>query len=375
MSTAPASRRGKWRGRPPANKHTGKMPAPRHCGDAQLILERYAATSQTVSAAIRFLPYTPHPALRAPHSNDLVLLTNGIGGMARLCVDLGRVNSKYDCVLGANLNPDFPVDRHVFVKRLRVWVNADGFLSPLDFKNLAVFHAGPPAVWQFVASAGDGRTVEIELRAEMVEGENTTVFRFSRPTDKRATGKQLPAAADVRLTVRFDIEDRNFHWETKRNGGADFHFSSNTREIQNSKFKTQNCAGFEFTPAPDRQLRVFADSGIYHPQPEWCENIPHPIEQSRGQTGSGDAYSPGWFELPLAKGANVTLVVTAETDEALERGLRHGEKQNRNTPCRRPALRSSRNSNLPRNNLSSGAARARRSSPATRGFWTGAATR
>jgi starch synthase (maltosyl-transferring) len=159
------------------------------------------------------------------------LLTNGLGGMARICVDLGRVNSKYDCVLGANLNPDFPVDRHVFVKRLRVWVNADGFLSPLDFKSLASFEIGPPAVWNFVASAGDGRTVEIELRAEMVEGKNTTVFQFSRPTDERATGKQLPADTDVRLTVRFDIEDRNFHWETKRNGGADFHFSSNTHPL------------------------------------------------------------------------------------------------------------------------------------------------
>ena len=144
--------------------------------------------------------------------SDLVLLTNGIGGMARLCVDLGRVNSKYDCVLGANLNPDFPVDRHVFVKRIRVWVNADGFLSPLDFKNLASFEAGPPAVWNFVANAGDGRTVEIELRAEMVEGKNTTVFFNSaaRPPNC-ATGKQLPADADVRLTVRVDIEDRNFH--------------------------------------------------------------------------------------------------------------------------------------------------------------------
>ncbi len=24
-----------------------------------------------------------------------------------------------------------------------------------------------------------------------------------------------------------------------------------------------------FTPAPDRQLRVVADAGEYHPQPEW----------------------------------------------------------------------------------------------------------
>ena len=109
----------------------------------------------------------------------------------------------------------------------------------------------------------------------------------------------------MRLTVRFDIEDRNFHSETKRNGGADFHFSSNTRELDKK-------TGFAFTPAPDRQLRVFSNAGEYHPQPEWCENIPHPVEQTRGQTASGDAYSPGWFELPLPKGAGVELVATAE---------------------------------------------------------------
>ena len=153
-----------------------------------------------------------------------MLLTNNRGGMARLCVDLGRVNSKYDCVLGANLHPTVPVDRHVLVKRLRVWVNADGFLSSLDFKNLSSFTPGSPAIWQFIANGGDGRTVEIELRAEMLADKNTVVFSFRRPTEKLARGKQLPDEADVRITVRVDIEDRNFHSETKRNGGADCHF-------------------------------------------------------------------------------------------------------------------------------------------------------
>ena len=245
----------------------------------------------------------------------MVLLTNGIGGMARLCADLGRVNSKYDCALGANLNPTVPVDRHVFVKRIRVWVNADGFLSPLDFKNLTSFKAGSPATWQFIANAGDGRTVEIELRAEMLEGKNTTVFQFNRPTEKLASGKQLPAGADMRLTVRVDIEDRNFHSETMRNSGADFHFSSNTRTLDQR-------AGFAFTPAQDRQLRVYSDAGEYHAQPEWCENIPHPVEQTRGQTGCGDAYSPGWFELPLPKGTSAELVLTAEVGETTERRSR-----------------------------------------------------
>ncbi len=311
------------------NLHIACFP-PRENGDAELVLERYATTSQKVSATIRFLADNPQSAIRNPQSTDLVLLTNGIGGMARLCVDLGRVNSKYDCALGANLNPTVPVDRHVFVKRIRVWVNADGFLSALDFKNLITFNAGSPAIWQFIANAGDGRTVEIELRAEMLDGKNTTVFKFSRPTEKLAQGKQLPADADVRLTVRVDIEDRNFHSETKRNGGADFHFSSNTREIQNEKLKIKNGGGFEFTPAPDRQLRVFADAGEYHPQPEWCENIPHPVEATRGQTASGDAYSPGWFELPLAKGANVTLTLTAEQSGFAVAEIRNPKSEIRN---------------------------------------------
>ncbi len=309
-----------------ADGHIASFPPRETAAEAGLLVERCAATSQHVAATIRFLAHEPAVSFtnRASRITDLVLLTNGIGGMARIGVDLGRVQSKYDCVLGANLHPSLPVDRHIFVKRLRVWVNADGFLSPLNLENLASFNPGPPAVWHFVANAGDARTLEIEMRAHMLEGRNATVFRFSRPTAERATGKQLPADADVRLTVRFDIEDRNFHWETKRNGGAEYHFATHTRALAGK-------IGFAFTPGADRHLRVFADSGEYHPQPEWCENIAHPVEQSRGQTASGDAYSPGWFELPLPKGARVTLVVTADPDEAfpLTPALSPRERENR----------------------------------------------
>ena len=304
------------------NQHLACWPPSKLVGDAKLSLERCAEKDPHVEATLRLLADAPLSASHfTPHVADLVLLTNGLGGMARIGVDLGRVSSKYDCVLGANLHATLPVDRHVFAKRIRVWVNADGFISPLDFKNLAAFEAGPVAVWHFVAAAGDGRTVEIKLRAEMLADSNTTAFHFSRPTAANAAGKQLSAEADVRLTVRVDIEDRNFHSETKRNGGSDHHFASNTHELKtrNSKLETRN--GFEFTPAKDRQLRVFADAGEFHPQPEWCDNIPHPVEQTRGQTGSGDAYSPGWFELPLTKGSEVNLLVTAETAESVAKEL------------------------------------------------------
>ena len=307
---------------------------PRHSwARGTLRVERYGAGDRHVEASILFLSREPAASRAAPKPADVVLLTNGRGGMARICVDLGRVLSKYDCVLGANLHPSLPVDRHVFAKRVRVWVNADGFISPLDLRNLAAFEAGPPAVWHFVANAGDGRSVQIRMTAEMPAECNSTVFRFARPSAEDASGKQLPAEADVRLTVRIDLEDRNFHWETRRNGGAEHHFSTHTRVLQRgdtpvvvaSGDSAKDPVGFAFKPAPDRFLRVFVDSGSYYSQPEWSENIPHPLEQSRGQTGTGDAWSPGWFDLPLAKGGLAQLVVTAE-DYELESSVLEANK-------------------------------------------------
>jgi predicted glycogen debranching enzyme len=273
--------------------------------DADLYVERHGQTTERVKAAVCFLAAAPafSTVLAAPPPSSLALLTNGRGGMARLGVDLGNITSKYDCALGASLHPDFPVDRHIFVKRIRVWVDADGFITALNLQNLASFQIGQPAVWNFVADAGDGRTVEIQLAADMLENWNTTLLTFARmPGTKPA---DLPPQFDVRLTVRADIEDRNFHAETHRNGGAEYHFAHNCSELRDRP-------GFAFTPAPDRQLRVFSDSGAYHPQPEWCEGIAHPVEQSRGQVPEGDAFSPGWFDLPLSHGKSVSVVLSAD---------------------------------------------------------------
>ena len=59
-----------------------------------------------------------------------------------------------------------------------------------------------------------------------------------------------------------------------------------------------------------------ASAGAYHPGPEWSLGLPHPVEASRGMAGTGDAYSPGWFELPLVCGAPVEVLAGAELGEA-----------------------------------------------------------
>ena len=275
--------------------------------DAELSCRRFGITSEHVRATVRFLAAGPAVSLTLskPPADAVALLTNCRGGMARIRVDLGRIESKYDCALGANLNSDFPVDRHVFAKRVRVWINANGFITQVNQRNLVSFQIGPPAVWKFLADAGNGRTVSLELSADMLDGWNTTVFRFARPAE--AGSAELPPEFSVYLIVRVDIEDRNFHCETHHNHDADQHFASNCHMLMDSQ------TGFVFAPDVTRQLQVFSDRGIYHPQPEWSQGLAHPIEQQRGQTGWGDAYSPGWFELPLKRGENVSLSLSADT--------------------------------------------------------------
>lgn len=293
-----------------ADRHFAAFPPAPTTGYTTLTLERHAATGPAgATGSILRLSQAGSPpsaaSAAAPFTHQLALLTNGRGGMARLHADLGRIASKYDCALGANLHSALPVDRHIFVKRVRAWVNAEGFISALDRCNLLSFEAGPPALWRFAAHAGDGRTVEIQLAVDLLPDRNTTVFCFSRPTSAEATGRQLPDDADVRLTVRVDLEDRNFHHETRRNEGAEHHFAAHTQASKRGP-------GFTFNPAHDRHLHVFANLGVFHSAPEWSEGIAHPVEASRGQTAAGDAWSPGWFELPLAKGTSVGLVLSAD---------------------------------------------------------------
>jgi predicted glycogen debranching enzyme len=278
-------------------------------GRATLHLERFGPDPRECEGEIVFLKPRPDYAESfllplQPKGSDFesptVLLTNGRGGMAHMCVDLGEVKSKYDCVLGANLHPSLPVDRHIFVKRIRVWANADRFITPLNSLNLQVFSAGPPARWEFAAIAGDGQFARIEIMADMLEGKNATLFSV------RLLDTSKPGTV-VRLTVRFDLEDRNFHAQTQHNGGAEYHFTTNSRVLENH-------GGFEFRPSKDRHVRVSATGGHYYEAPEWSDNVGHPVERTRGQVGAGDAYSPGWFDIPLPRGVPAKVLVSAEAE-------------------------------------------------------------
>jgi starch synthase (maltosyl-transferring) len=265
-----------------------------------LELERYSGGDHHVTARVLIVASVPRGHVEA--RPELALLTNGAGAMARLAVDLGRVMSKYDCLLGANLHPAVPVDRHVLAKRVRVWGNANGFLAPLDGNNLLGFEPGPPACWRFAANGGDGRSLKLELRAMMVEGKNTTLLQFERPS----VGEDLD-----RLEVALDGAGGHRGSEFSCGDEAERRRGSSLCKPHAAAGGTHGlCLRASDRPACECMRMV----GPITAAPEWCEAIPHPVEANRGQVVSGDAYSPGWFDLPLAPAGKATLIVTAEGD-------------------------------------------------------------
>ncbi len=274
--------------------------------DMTLEIERFAQGAHPVRATLRRLAH--EPSVPEGLHEGVVLLTNGRGGMVRMHADLGRIASKYDCLLGASLHPDTPSDRHVFVKRLRAWVNADGFMTTLAAGNLVSLEPGPPAVWRFAANGGDGRQVGVELMVEMPYEHNAVVLTFRRVT----TGQiDLPPDQSVRLTLRFDIEDRSFHHETHVDDALEERFLKAVEPLDDGR-------GFVFNAAADRLLTVRAEGGEYFDGAEWSRGIPHPLDQERAVGSKGDAFSPGWFEASLESEGKVVLFVDADHGAAAD---------------------------------------------------------
>ncbi len=225
----------------------------------------------------------------------LTLLTNGTGAMSQIRLAWSAIRSQYDCLLALNSHPGVPADRTVFLTRCRAWLRYNGYSAPIDASCLEHFTAdaaGEAAEWLFAVPSGMGRKVQIRLRLALQPGANRLAMAITREDSPNT-----PADA-VTLILRPDIEWRNFHTKTKAFAGPEKDFPHWSRHTD---------TGFHFTPPGAQPLEISLSQGQWHPQPEWIYMVPNPDETARGQDGSTDLHSPGWFELPLQNGQTARL--------------------------------------------------------------------
>ncbi len=287
---------------------------PRHTGHKLKLVVHEGRATRRDSAAVCFLADPGSPRVRrrferadSADRSRLLLATNGRGGMLRANLFWGALQSKYDALLAANLSPRYPEDRWVMFTRCRGWISRRGFSQEIRDDWLIDFRQGASFTghWRFRLPMGGGNAVPLTIKTEMLPDENAVRMTFRRPSGPSSMEGEEAIEA-VRLVLRPDIEDRNFHENTKAYAGPERSWPAAVSDIP---------GGFAFIPDPRRGLSIRVAPGTFTRAPEWRYAVHHPVEEQRGLDPHTDLFSPGYFTVPLIPGKRVTLLARITTDE------------------------------------------------------------
>ncbi len=241
--------------------------------------------------------------------------TNDRGGMMRAAAWWGRLESRYDALIAANLSRDFPENRWIMLSRFRIWAIYQGYSRELAPDCLAMFSYsfGSGALWRFHVPTSEGSYFPLELSLTASPRDNAVRLRILRKGD----GGEKALLADtkaVTVIIRPDIEDRSFHETVKAWTGPETAWRKAVRTRP---------SGFFFEPDENRRLCVTVSEGTFHFADEWHYMVHHPLEAGRGLDPDSDLYSPGYFKVFLKGDAAVDVCACAATaDEEPEQILR-----------------------------------------------------
>ncbi len=283
------------------------LPAPAaHCSHTLKLSVYTPGNCEHVDAPLFFLSGAENAKVkRIFHRSELLhrplslLGTNSRGGMLRTNVLWEKLCSRYDALLAANLNPDFPEDRRIMFTRCRAWLVFQDYSQKICFDCFDSFcyDYNSRGFWLYHIPTGQGEHVSLSIGTEMKDGENTARIVFFR---NRAKGqnRMLADCRQVQLILRPDIEDRNFHETTKAYLGPEHLWPESV---------TAQPHAFTFSPVPERQLRIQISKGSFVWEPEWHYMVHRCMEAERGLDPDSDLFSPGYFSCVLTGGEIVEL--------------------------------------------------------------------
>ena len=227
-----------------------------------------------------------------------ILCTNGRGAMTMANAAWGQLESRYDALLSGNLNTNHPEDRWTMLTRCRIWMTYYGFSREVNLEYLdRLIQLDDAIMWQFTVPFGNGKVVSLDIRVEMVQNLNDVHIHFRR-NGKMKTSLDSDLEDVITLIIKPDIEDRNFHTDTKAYTGP---------ETGWPEAITPEEGGFRFSPAPGRTLRMKVSKGQFFIEREWQYMVHHPAEEKRGLEAYSDLYSPGYFRISLAEPDSAVL--------------------------------------------------------------------
>ncbi len=276
--------------------------------DVTLTLSLFApAGTRHVQAPLLYLAPPEQIRLRRLLKRDALtggqyefLAVNGRGAMMLSPVHGEILLSRYNALLAANLHPQIPEDRRIMFSRCRVWLVYQGFSQPLDRDCIDAFFIDDEGAGcrRYRVPAGQGEHVLLTMRQRMDDGHNRIRIGFYRHAAAKRTGL-LDDNIEVRLILRPDIEDRNFHNTTKAYQGPETEWPGAVTAREDH---------FVFAPDAGRPLTVGLSGGQFVSEPEWTYMVHRPHEAERGLDPDSDLFSPGYFTATLQGDHYVELI-------------------------------------------------------------------
>ncbi len=257
--------------------------------------------------------------------HDLLMLgTNNRGGMLRAPVSWGILSSRYDALLAANMDPEFPEDRWIMFTRCRAWLVFQDYSQEICDDCFVSYESDSDSkgIWRFQVPTGQGQHVFLTVDVEMIDGENDVRMIFKREPSKRRKG-QLPDSEPIRIILRPDIENRNFHDTTKAYQGPENTWPNAV---------DPGSDGFTFTPDQYHCLDLRIFDGAFVWEPEWHYMVYRSKEAERGQDPDSDLFSPGYFHTVLAGDGSATLYARISDRNKPDCGIIAPRKVNRKMP-------------------------------------------
>ena len=274
---------------------------PRRCRAALLYLSDPVAVSSSGghTGSPPFFAATYSRKWIASHPDLKLLGTTRRGAMMRAPAGWGRLESRYDALLAANLSPDLPENRWIMLSRFRIWVICQGHsreltLDCLDDFSFSYANAGR---WRFTVSTLQGGELRMVLDLVLHDLENALSLTVHRHLDSPNGGRKI-SPKGIQVVIRPDVEDRSFHDTIKAWSGPEQAWPAAVAPA---------AKGFVFRPAPERRLCLSCDCGAFVHQPEWQYMVHRPLEARRGLDADSDLFSPGYFRLSLEPGQRAVI--------------------------------------------------------------------
>ena len=229
-----------------------------------------------------------------------LLGTTNKGGMMRAAAWWGRLDSRYDAILGANIDKNRPENRWMVLSRCRIWAVFQGYsreLAPDCLENF-LFSYDHGGKWLFHVPTSEGKYYALELYLSIDPEDNHVSLSILRSKSPEKNMFFLDDDKGVTIIVRPDIEDRSFHETVKAFKGPEKKWPDAISVVNN---------GFTFSLSNGKIFCITLSKGEFVHEPEWHYMVHRPLEAQRGLDAESDLFSPGYFTFSCLGGERILL--------------------------------------------------------------------